>query len=238
MKHRVLISIPTHDAKISVPTCQSLIHGIAVASRDHAINISFTSGNSIIARARCLMLAEFMAKVQYDTLFMIDADIGFQPDALKRLIELPEEVVAGVYPYRSDDRAGKFPVRWEAQGDVLVTNESGLIEARGVPGGFLRIKRTAIDKLIAAHPERLVYDPEAEGGSYYALFSNEAINGGFMGEDFYFCNLWRNIGGKVWVDPNISFEHMGVKSWRGNLGQTLIPKTAEDLQTSDQSTAA
>lgn len=228
MRHRVLISIPTHDCKVSVPTCQSLIHAISQAYRHHAINVSFTCGNSIIARARCLMLAEFMAKREYDTLFMIDSDIGFQPDALTRLIDYPEEIVAGVYPYRTDERAGKFPVRWAQDGDTLDTNENGLLEARGVPGGFLRIKRSAIDKMIAAYPDRLVDDPEAEGGHYYALFSNEAANGGFMGEDFYFCNLWRKIGGKVWVDPNIQFEHMGVKSWRNSLGAVMRPKTIHD----------
>lgn len=236
-RERVLICIPAYDAKVSVPTCQSLVFSIAAASRVHAINIEFECGNAIIARARNELLAKFMAG-GYDQLFFIDADLGWQPDALLRLTNYPEEIVGGIYPYRYDDAhdAGKWPVKWVAKpGETLEANEHGLLEVDGAPTGFLRIRRSAVEKLISANPDKLVQCPNAVNGWYYALFNNEVRNGKFTGEDYYFCDLWKQIGGKVWIDPNIGFEHMGVKSWRGNLSSTLI---AQGADASDQLSAA
>lgn len=230
-RERVLICIPTHDCKVSVPTCQSLVHSIAAGSRIHAVNLAFESGNAIIARARNKLVAEFMAG-GYDQLFFIDADLGWQPDAFVRLIQYPEEVVSGIYPYRYDEAnaAGQWPVKWQAsEGETIEANEHGLIEVDGAPTGFMRIRRSAIEKLIAANPDKLVQCPQTVNGFYYALFNNEVRNGKFTGEDYYFCDLWRQIGGKVFIDPNIGFEHMGMKSWRGNLAATLIAHGAETV---------
>jgi hypothetical protein len=40
-------------------------------------------------------------------------------------------------------------------------------------------------------------------------------------EDINFCRLWRDIGGKVWVDPHLTLFHHGGKSYEGNLAQHL-----------------
>lgn len=224
---RVMLCIPAHDCKVTTSTCQSLIHAIGVASRAHAVNIDFENGNATICTARNLQLARAMHQ-GYDQIFFIDSDLGFQPDAVKRLIEYPEELVAGVYPYRADELSDKWPVKWKYEGgNKLVANENGLIETYGAATGFMRIKRSCVQKLIDAHPERLVYDHRAPGGCYYALFHNDIANGRFTGEDYHFCNLWMGIGGKCWIDPNISFEHLGMKGWRGNLSATLVQMGAE-----------
>ena len=38
----------------------------------------------------------------------------------------------------------------------------------------------------------------------------------FWGEDFFFAERWREMGGQIWVDPNITFTHRGSKGWVGN----------------------
>jgi hypothetical protein len=37
--------------------------------------------------------------------------------------------------------------------------------------------------------------------------------GKFWGEDSHFGNRWREMGGEVWVDPDISFTHRGPRVW-------------------------
>lgn len=229
-RERVLVCIPTHDCKVSVPTCQSLIHSIAAASRTHAVNIEFMCGNAIIARARNQLVATFMAG-GYDQLFFIDSDLGWQPDAFVRLISYPEEIVAGIYPYRYDEAGDKWPVRWATPaGEPITANENGLLEVKGAPTGFMRIRRSAIDKLIEANRDKLVMCEQSANGRYYALFNNDIQNGQFLGEDYYFCNLWKEIGGTIWIDPNIGFEHIGIKGWRGNLASSLIAMGAETAE--------
>ena len=40
--------------------------------------------------------------------------------------------------------------------------------------------------------------------------------GKFWGEDMDFCNRWRAIGGRIWLDTNIKFQHAGRKTWEAN----------------------
>jgi hypothetical protein len=91
--------------------------------------------------------------------------------------------------------------------------------------------------LSEAYPHLLVQDPRAPGGQYYALFSNTIANGKVTGEDYTFCNLWMALGNKVWIDPNLSFEHLGIKGWRGNLSSTLIAMGAETADEPQDSAA-
>lgn len=45
--------------------------------------------------------------------------------------------------------------------------------------------------------------------------------GQFWGEDYWFTERWREMGGEVWVDPDIHFTHSGRKSWSATFGDTL-----------------
>jgi hypothetical protein len=39
--------------------------------------------------------------------------------------------------------------------------------------------------------------------------------GEYWGEDFFFAQRWRQMGGSCWIDPNIRFTHRGSKTWDG-----------------------
>ena len=40
--------------------------------------------------------------------------------------------------------------------------------------------------------------------------------GQFWGEDLIFCKKWTALGEHIWLDPNVTVEHIGRKSWSGN----------------------
>ena len=40
-------------------------------------------------------------------------------------------------------------------------------------------------------------------------------------EDYAFCDRWREIGGQLWVYPDIEFTHTGNKSFTGNFHKYL-----------------
>jgi hypothetical protein len=46
-------------------------------------------------------------------------------------------------------------------------------------------------------------------------------NGEWWGEDYFFTQRWREMGGQVWVDPNIKFTHRGSKAWEADFGHTV-----------------
>lgn len=45
--------------------------------------------------------------------------------------------------------------------------------------------------------------------------------GQFWGEDYWFTERFRDMGGKVWVDPDIAFTHRGSKAWAANFNGSL-----------------
>ncbi len=220
----VFVAMPAYDTKVTAACCQSLIQSIALASEHYEIHVRIAGGGAVIARARNLLVAEFMHG-GYDNLFFIDNDIGWQPDAFLRLLNHPEELVCGVYPFRSDDYKGQWPVRWFDDQAEATTNEHGLFEVVGGPTGFMRIKRSCIDKMVEANKDKFVHDHQAPLKTMVCLFGHTIHRGEFVGEDYYFCHLWRGIGGKVWIDPDIAFEHMGDKTWKGNIAAAMRAHT-------------
>ena len=38
----------------------------------------------------------------------------------------------------------------------------------------------------------------------------------YFGEDFGFCQRWRDMGGRIWVDPDICLNHIGRYTFTGD----------------------
>lgn len=103
--------------------------------------------------------------------------------------------------------------------------------------GFMMIKRHVFQKLEKAYPQ-LRYKPDHIGqahfdGSRYihAYFDtiidtvDSATGGGsdrYLSEDYMFCQLWRKIGGEIYLCPWMKTQHIGTYAFTGNM-----PKVAE-----------
>ncbi len=49
-----------------------------------------------------------------------------------------------------------------------------------------------------------------------------------IGEDIYFQRRYREAGGTVWCEPNISFRHIGMHAWSGNYAKWLEKYDSEE----------
>jgi hypothetical protein len=103
--------------------------------------------------------------------------------------------------------------------------------------GFMMIKRNVFERLEKAYPQ-LRYKPDHIGqahfdGSRYihAYFDtiidtvDSATGGGsdrYLSEDYMFCQLWRKIGGEIYLCPWMKTQHIGTYAFTGNM-----PKVAE-----------
>jgi hypothetical protein len=97
-------------------------------------------------------------------------------------------------------------------GPPIVNNE-GLIEAIGVPTGFMKIRKSVFTKLAEAYPDDWL---EENGKKEFNFFGHLKENNMIFGEDMSFCRRWRSIGGKLWVEPRCNIGHWGVNVWGGN----------------------
>ena len=86
----------------------------------------------------------------------------------------------------------------------------------GVGTGFLKVSRFALEKLWEAS------DPyTSEGEKHRMVFDIKVENGELISEDYIMCNKWQSLGYKVWLDPTITCNHIGVKKFKGDLNKFL-----------------
>ncbi len=131
------------------------------AAKDRKLNVSFYPifFESLVSRARNAAVAHFLEDKENTHILFIDSDIIFEPEDVLKLIQANKEVVAGIYPkkYIVWDRLKQHPdserVDFPVGGQIKMT-EDNFLELDYLPTGFLLISRTAINKIIKAHPER------------------------------------------------------------------------------------
>ena len=98
--------------------------------------------------------------------------------------------------------------------------------------GYMLVKRHVFDKMKDAYP-MIRYKPDHVGqanfdGSRYihAYFdtvidtSDSIVGGGsdrYLSEDYMFCQMWRKIGGEIYLCPWMKTQHIGTYAFSGNM---------------------
>ena len=191
---------------------------LLLAQRGDRVNIFDETGNAMIGDGRGLMVSKFLESDGTHLVF-VDWDVVWEAGALVRLVDHPVDFVAGLYPQRKDPI--NFCCQWDTSKSEIELSEDGLIEVYGVPAGFMRLSRAMLERMIEAFPDTQFHCDQAPGKTAYDLFGAYRVGKIKFGEDYSFCRRWRDIGGKVWVDPEIHMGHVGYKTFMGHVGEWL-----------------
>lgn len=207
---RVFLAIPT-TSSISAETTYSLF-----GSKEYLLKNKIESELSICAHdchvddQRNALVREFLES-SCDQFVFIDSDILFNHDDLLKLIQYDVDIVAGVYPKKSDDI--EFPVRIGENPEI----RDGLVKVDGVPTGFLKISRRVLEKLYETQPK---YANKIDGDRKIKipLIFQRSLEGNVRwGGDYQFCELAKKHGFEIFVDPHMYFGHVGTKTFSGSL---------------------
>lgn len=211
---KVFIATPAYSGDVCWEYCVSLLN----ATEDlrlfgHAARVEVHPGCCYIQLARIVLVHKFLESDCTDLLF-IDADLRFQPDAIRRVVESAGDIVGGLYPFKID--TGGFPVRPFTAPQLRYAN--GLVEADGLPTGFMRVKRHVIEGMVEKYPERRLEQRQQDGSVkvMYDLFPCGQIGVDWMGEDYQFSRLAKQAGYRCWIYPDLEFSHIGRKAWSGS----------------------
>lgn len=173
------------------------------------IRIEILSENCHVDDSRNRLVRDFL-ETECERLIFIDADLSFNAEDLLTLINHDVDVVGGTYPLKHDNE--EFPVL-ELPGGK--TRTDGLMEVRGVPTGFLSIKRHVLEKLYDKVPNFPLKN-EYNRMNLPLIFERTFINDVRYGGDYEFCRKWRDMGGSVYLDPTFRFAHYGSGMWEGS----------------------
>ena len=238
---KVMIATPCYGGLMTHVYVHSLLKlMVAAGAYGFTAGLVTSAHDSLITRSRNALVKTFLDSPAATHLLFIDADIGFEPDAVRRLLALDEEVAAGMYPVKAVDWSRMSAIfspgmpeealRLAGMHFVGVPCDAADREERGgfVTGkyagtGFMLVKRSAIERMVAAYPEtryRTMHTYPAtrdEGAPFYNLFDCliDPETGVYLSEDFAFCHRFRKLGGKVWLDTESQLKHVGSMEFEG-----------------------
>ena len=260
---KLYLGMPMYGGMLSENTLHGVL-GLQTWTAKSGVGMKLqTMGNeSLITRARNTIASMFLDDTDFigTHLLFIDADIGFKPMNIERLIRADKDIACGIYPRKC--------IHWNQVKDALVKNpdidpdllqykalgynlnckdpksiqlQGGFCEVMEAATGMMLIKRDVFKKKKKAYPERKYISDQIVNGKQwrsdncYDLFGVGKLpwdkSERYLSEDYYFSRLWSNIGGKIWADVASPLTHMGNMHFQGHVGSLFSTKDDTDKDT-------
>jgi hypothetical protein len=169
---------------------------------------------SDIALARSKLFGGFL-RSDCTRAFFIDADQGWEVKDFIRLLHVKQDFVAVAGIRRTEPPTFACNNTDEHGRPLMIQHAAhdGLIEVSHVGFAFACVTREWAVRMSQGYVE-LAY-VGAEGAEDFAIFNPMVVNRRYLSEDYAACQRWRQLGGRVYVAPEVSLEHVGKKVWRG-----------------------
>jgi predicted metal-binding protein len=206
------------------------------------IRITFTLlKSSLVTQGRNLCTSAFLESNCTHMLF-VDSDIYFRAESIIKMLDIDKELISIPYPLKTM-MWDKLYKKWndgevKNAGDIHrflntypmkvadannITLDSGVMEVTHSPTGCMLIKRSVFDKMIEKYPDKNIVQKTVINGEYvdrphlWNFFDciHDPETKTYLGEDFSFCKLWKDIGGKCYVFVNDPIIHVGEHQYEG-----------------------
>ena len=206
---KVHIAMPCYGGMLTESTFMSFIKW-ANTARQLGIDWTLETmvNESLISRARNTLTAKFLDMPDATHLFFVDADIGWEPWHLLVLLNRDVDVIGGLYPMKT------MPIKWVVNGfEGAEEGPDGLQEVSKAGTGFLLMKKHVFDKM-KTHPAVKQYKNDIGLDPKYdqhlkTYFDTAVRQNRYYSEDWTFCENWRDMGGRIWMDKRVLLRHSG-----------------------------
>jgi hypothetical protein len=153
------------------------------------------------------------------------------------MIDRDVDVIGGLYPMKT------MPIKWVVNGfDGAEQGEDGLQEVSKTGTGFMLIKRQVFEDM-KAHPAVKPFKSdiglEPELDQHMRTYFDTAVRDNrYYSEDWTFCENWRDLGGKIWVDKRVMLRHTGSYVFDQNAQNELYNGYKQQILSEAQQTVA
>lgn len=220
---KAYIAIPAYSGHLTCATAHSLVQEIRLADR-HGVQLEFYTlpGMSLVHMVRNWLAYKFLHETDAEKIVFVDADVGWRAGSMLHLLRHDADIVAGGVRRRCDPE--DYAITYLESG-VEQDTKTGLIEIDSIGMAFTAITRKCLETFREKTPE-LAY--EFNGKRMHGFYQCP-INGGLaVGEDVFFCRKWREMGGKVFLDPRHWLTHSdGVAVYGGCVAKWLNDNIAK-----------
>ena len=245
--YSIFVATPVHD-QCSIHYAQGLLEFQKECMKRH-VDVAFQiMKSSLVTQGRNLCVSGFLDSGLTHMLF-VDSDILFNAESIFKMIERDKDVIAIPYPLKTlmwdkafnkmkkgEIKKGDDIRRWLHTYPMKISNpnnvnvERGVIEVTHSPTGCMLIKRQVFDKMIKAYPDKQIVQKTVINGEYvdkpnmWNFFDtiHDPETKTYLGEDFSFCKLWTEIGGKCHAFIDDPIAHIGEHQYEGRFADELI----------------
>jgi glycosyltransferase involved in cell wall biosynthesis len=200
---KVVFCIPTmtRPYKACLDALAASVPLVEQAGWSHAMVTEI--GCPYISGARATMLRKAL-DAGADVVVFIDHDLSWRPQDLLTLISTKGDVVAGLYRFKTPGEVRYMGVLDDNQDGSPKVRADGCIKATRVPAGFLKVTKEAVGRFMQHYPQLVYGEPYRPSVD---LFNHGAHKGAWWGEDYAFSRNWTDMGGELWIAPDLSLDH-------------------------------
>lgn len=228
---KIAIATPFYEGRGFSGYIGALFQAIMFLSKHTSLIIEFwkRDGDAYVWRSRN-HFARQLLESDFDELFFIDSDMEWDLPGILSILLRDVPIVGAAYPCKNNWEFYSCLIDTDDLGYPKVT-EDGLIEAKNgiVPTGFMKIKREVLETLAETFPDDyydgVVNDKKERTMNFFGHLFEEHVP---YGEDTSFCIRCRRAGIPIYVDPNITIKHYGIKAWEGNYHEYLLRQPRHD----------
>ena len=246
---QLFVATPVHS-EVSIHYTQALIEFQQMCFKKK-LKVSFhLIKSSLVTQGRNLSVAGFLESKATHLLF-IDSDIYFQGKSIFSMIKADKHIISVPYPLKTlmwekafqkmqegrikspdDIRRALHTYPMKVPDVNNINLNKGVMEVTDSPTGCMLIKREVIEKMIEKYPDKEIIQKTVINGKYvnkpnmWNFFDtlHDPKEKTYNGEDFAFCKLWRDIGGKCYAFVNDAIVHVGEHQYQGKFYDELIAR--------------
>lgn len=240
---KVFIATPMYGGMCAGLYHQSMLQlQPALSQNGIGAMVSNMFNESLITRARNAMASNFL-KTDCTHLLFIDADIAFRAQDVVHLLQADKDVICGIYPKKEINwmtvegavkngvphnelhkHTGSFVINLVDYAPTITVPMHEPLEIWNGGTGMMAIKREVFEKLKDVVPayKNDVVDLSGNtpvGQEIHEFFATSIEEGTqrLLSEDYHFCQLWRQNGGKIYAAPWMDLGHVGSYVFSGEL---------------------
>lgn len=234
MSYKIMIGTPMYGGFCTADYTESILElGQELWKAGHQLLPGFLSNESLIPRGRNTIAWHFLSHHDATHLLFIDADIRFRVKDIMKMIETDLSLIIGPTPLKG--------LNWENIRKAALNNEPNLSQFSGYFSVNLLPNHKMVDSNVPFEIEhgatalmlikREVFEQLIPYTDYYvngghSIPQNAKVYNFFqvnieknkqhlLSEDYFFCQSYRNIGGKVWAAPWCEIGHLGSYIFNG-----------------------
>lgn len=210
MQH-ILVATPSYDNRVTSEYMASVLEYIAFTNQ----NISYTilPNDSLVTRMRNDLFTSFYENIenkQLTHLMFQDSDVYMQAFGIERMLSFEVDVIGPAIPLKFSPT--KYGISC-AVANIYEEVENMLYKAEYLGTGIMMLSKKIVKDLVeyCNDNDQWYYDPLNKRKIYDVFKVGVNKNKIYQSEDWYICDLIRELGYEVYVDSGSNVSHSSAK---------------------------